>query len=338
MRARKIKTGRKMRHSGLLFMIVASLIWLQACGTVSDDSASGEPGASGIPATLNYGYIGSNKLNLPGGAEGWGFYTGIIQEELKKHGITEVTFTGFPNGPDQTESLISGRLDFGSLGDTPAIIARSTDAPTRLISQGTVGSIGYLIAKKGGPAKLEDLKGKTVATQKGSFHHRFLAGLLKKHNITDVNIVHLLRPDGEAALARGEIDAMTNTGVYALKQIEQGYPLLDDAVKNPELLGTSATVVAEKYLQKFPEFPKVWNEARQKAYEDLLANEEKYYEFVAQVYNSTVELVKQVHPISQIQAEAFTEEGLKLMEGTKQFLVEEQLAARDFDLNDWIIK
>lgn len=337
---------------GVFAAFVFILLIIQACG--SDNNGSGNKAnvpASGtetqgttnqakskVPTVLNYGYIGLNDLNLPAGAEGWGFHTGIIQEELKKYGITEVKLTAFPNGPDQSEALISGRLDFGSLGDTPAILAHSSGAKTRLITQASTDSIGYLIGKKGGATSVKELEGKTIGIQKGSFMHRYVVGLLKEEGVKDYKLVHMLRPDGEAALARGEVDAITNNGIYALKQIEQGFVYLDDASKHPDLYGTGATVVSEEYLEKFPDFPKVWNEIRQKALADLLQHEDEYYELVAQIQKTTPELVKQVSPIKNIKDVPFTDEGLKLLEGTKNFLVEEKLADNDFDINEWVLK
>lgn len=341
-----------LRKTGLIGLTAASLIAVQACGNAgknseaeanpatkdaSPTSSAAAPNAD-VPAKLTYGYIGTNKLNLPGGPEGWGLHKGIIQAELKKYGITEVETVGFPNGPDQTEALISGRLDFGSLGDTPAILARSSGAKTRLITQQVTDLIGYLIGKKDGPKTLKDLEGKTVGIQKGSYMHRYIAGLLKSEGIQNVKFVHMLRPDAEAALARGEVDAITNSGVPSLKLIEQGFPLLDDSSKHPELLGTSTTVVSEDYLKKFPDFPKVWNEARLKALEDLKQHEDEYYEFLAQVNNTTPELVKKVSPILLNKDTPFTDDGLKLLEGTKNFLVEEKLASADFNIADWVLK
>ncbi|WP_020429518.1 hypothetical protein [Paenibacillus riograndensis] len=40
-------------------------------------------------------------------------------------------------------------------------------------------------------------------------------------------------------------------------------------------------------------------------------------------------------PISDIKDTPFTEEGTKLLEGTKNFLVEEKLAKKDFNISDW---
>lgn len=337
------KRGRLAFTAGVVMVMLV----LQACGNNANSAgnsksaagntagAAGAEAAGNVPAVLNFGFIGSNKLNLPGGAEGWGLYKGIIQEELRKYGITEVKLTGFPNGPDQTESLISGRLDFGSLGDTPAIIAYASGAKTRLIAQTSARTVGYLIGKKDGPETVKDLQGKTIAIQKGSFMHRYIVGLLQQEGVTAYKLVHMLTPDATAALARGDVDATTNTGVPALKLIDQGYTRLDDASSHPDLLGSSATVVSEEYLKKFPDFPKVWNAAREKALADLKQHEDEYYQFLAEIGDTTPELAKQVSPISDIKDTPFTEEGTKLLEGTKNFLVEEKLAKKDFKISDW---
>lgn len=332
-----------LRGPARLVLLFTSLLLLLTAVTACSNGEQKKTGAdaeasSQVPAVLNYGYIGTSKLNYPGGAEGWGFYKGIIQAELKAYGIQEIQLTAFPNGPDLSESLISGRLNIGSLGDTPAILSRSTGAKTKVITQSSTHSIGYLIGRKDGPTTLADLKGKTISTQKGSFHHRFLAGLLKENNITDVKIVHMLIADAEPALARGEIDAMTTTDKFAYNQIQQGYPLIADATTHENLLGTGVTVVTEDYLGQFAEFPKAWNAAREKALKDLQAHQEEYYAFLAELYNVSIDVAKQLYPISEIKDTAFTDAGIELMNGTKQFLVDEGLAATDFDLKDWIIR
>ncbi|SFD98834.1 NitT/TauT family transport system substrate-binding protein/sulfonate transport system substrate-binding protein [Paenibacillus catalpae] len=339
----------------LIAVLIMATAWLQACGAngssnsnSKDKNAGASTGTetttaaadteSKVPSVLNYGYIGSNDKNLPGGAEGWGFYKGIIQEELKKYGIEEVKLTGFPNGPDQTESLISGRLDFGGLGDTPAIIAHGSGAKTRLINQTNITNVGYLISGPDGPKTVEELKGKTIAIQKGSYMHRYVVGLLKQAGVKDYKLVHMLAPDGQAALARGDVDAMTNSGFNAEKQLAQGYTLIDDSSKHPELHGTSVTVVSESYLEKFPDFPKAWNEARLKAIEDLKQHEEEYYQFIADLNKTTVELAKKISPISYITEEPFPADGITRITGTKDFLVEEGLAKKDYKIEDWEVK
>ncbi|RKN76046.1 ABC transporter substrate-binding protein [Paenibacillus ginsengarvi] len=333
------KWGKKR---GLALALVGAIVLLAAtaCGKADATKASaGGGGQAKPPSTLRIGYIGANKLNVPGGSEGWGFYKGLSQDELKKYGITDIQFIGFPNGPDLSEAIIGGRLDIGSLGDTPAILAKSTGAPTKVIHQNASGSNALILAKKGGPTTLADLKGKKVSVKKGSYMHRYLAGLLKKNNIKDVQLIHLLDDDADAALVRGEVDAIATTEIRALKMIPQGFPVLDEAAKNnPDLVGTGVTVVSESYLRKFPDIAKVWNELRVKALDDLKKQEEAYYAFLAENTGNPLDLVKKTSPVSQLPRETFTDAGIQMLEGTKSFLLEEKLADKNFSVSDWLIK
>lgn len=337
----KKKTAKKLTNIGIVGFLVL-LFLIQGCSAAksngNETTQKSVTGDNKVPAVLNLGYIGINKLNLPSGAEGWGLHKGIIQEELKKHGITKINLTAFPNGPDLNESLISGRLNVGNLGDTPAILAKSSGADTRLVAQPNKNLVGYIIGKKNGPKTIKDLEGKTIAIQKGSYMHRYIVGLLKSEGVKNYKLVHMLRPDGEAALARGEVDAMTNSGESALKLIDQGFTHIDDSLARPELLGSRVTVVSGAYLKQFPDFPKVWNEAVKKSFADLKKHEDEYYELVAEIGETTPDVVKQTDPIEWIEEEPFTQEGKKLLNGTKKFLVEEKLAQKDFNVNDWIVK
>lgn len=329
---------KNFKQLSLLLGILVTIFMLQACSSGEAEEGESETTGNSVPNVLNVGYIGTSELNLPANAIGWGIEKGIIQEELKKHGITEINLVAFPNGPDLNESLISGRIDIGNLGDTPAIVAKASGAKTRLISQPTTHNIGYLIGKKDGVKSVKDLEGKTIAVQKGSFMHRYVVGLLKKKGVKNYSLVHMLTPDAEAALARGEIDAMTNSGVRAIKQLEEGYVHLDDALSHPELIGSSVTVVSEDYLVKSPNIAKIWNEAVRKSLDDLKQHEEEYYELIAKISNSTPELVKETAPIEWLESEPFTDSGIALLEGTKEFLVKEKLAQKDFSIEEWILQ
>ncbi|WP_068777032.1 ABC transporter substrate-binding protein [Paenibacillus sp. FJAT-26967] len=321
-----------------ILALISLVLLAAACGKAEADPSGGQE-AGKIPTVLRIGYIGSTKLNLPGGAEGWGFYTGITKQELQKHGITDVQFVGFPSGPDLSESLISGRIDIGSLGDTPAVLAKSAGAPSKMITLNAANSNAFILAKKGGPANLAELKGKKLSVKKGSYMHRYVAGLLKEQGIKDVQLIHLLDEDADAALVRGEVDAIATTEVRGLKMIPQGYPVLDEALKDhPDLVGGSITVVSESYLKKFPDIPKVWNDLRVKALEDLQTKEEDYYAFLVENTGNSLELVRKTSAIGRIQKETFTEKGLEQLKAAKDFLVSDKLAENDFSIEEWIAK
>ncbi|MBO9609777.1 MAG: ABC transporter substrate-binding protein [Paenibacillaceae bacterium] len=310
-----------------------------APGSASPTAAGTAPATSKPPTALRVGYVGNNKLNVPSGAEGWGFSKGIITEELKKLGITDISFVGFTGGSDLNEALIAGRLDVGIYGDTPAITARSKGAKTKLIGQPSNSILIYLIGKKNGVKSVAELKGKKVATQKGSVLHRYTAGILQKEGALDpANLLQLNSTDVESALARGDIEAGSLNGGLALGVIAKGYPLLDKSSNNPSLSGSLVTVATEDYLAKFPGFPKVWNELRAKSLADLKSKQDAYYELLSQINGFPVDIVKQTDAIENIATNPYTDASLKQLEDVKTFLLEQKLIDKDFVLGDWIAK
>lgn len=288
-------------------------------------------------STLRLGYISSSSGKTPTGPTGWALHKGRLKPELQKLGITELRLLGFPNGPNLNEALVAGQVDVGIYGDTPAIVARSNGVPTKLIGQEQVGTNAWLVAKKNGPRSLAELKGQKVATSKGSYMHRYLIGLLQKSGIAQqVTVVHLLPPEAQAALERGDVAAIaapTGTGPLLLAK---GYPVLDEAVKHRDLPGTSVTVATEAFLAKYPDFPKTWYRIRQASLQEIKARPQEYYQFHAQASGYPIDIVKASFPLSQFPDEPLPARGLQLLESTKQFLVSQKLARSDFKLTDWI--
>ncbi len=289
-------------------------------------------------STLHLGIISAANTQTPTGPIGWAMHTGKFKPELEKLGIKQLMILNFRNGPDLNEALVAEKIDVGIYGDTPAIVAKANGIQTRLISQEQVGQNAWLLAKKNGPRSIAELKGQRVATSKGSYMHRYLIGLLKKSGIAEqVTIVHLLPSEAQAALERGDIAAIaapTNTGPLLASK---GFPVIDEAVKHPDLLGTSATVITEAFLAQYPDLPKKWNQIKQQAVKDIKANPEEYYKFYSQVSGYPIDIAKASFSIKQFPEEPFSAQGLGLLEGTKKFLVSQKLAKSDFKLKDWIL-
>jgi hypothetical protein len=182
-------------------------------------------------------------------------------------GVTGVKVVTFPNGPDLNQALAAGELDVATYGDTPALVARGARQPTRLIAQAQINLDAGILSKKGGePASLADLAGKKVAVQTGSYIHRYLLGALGDAGIAPAEIIHIYSADVEAALERGDVDAaaVPIANVEALKA--KGYPLIDLASKDhKQYLGTSATVVTERFLKAKPGIVTAWQNAQKEA-------------------------------------------------------------------------
>ncbi len=287
-------------------------------------------------STLRIGYVGTAQ---PTGPLGWAKQKGILNRDLQKVGFQQATFTRFPNGPDLNEALVSGQLDIGFLGDTPAIVLRSTGYKTRLIRITQFDVIAWLVTKKNGPRSIADLKGQTVATAKGSYMHRYLLGLLSEGKIgKNTKVVHLLPTEAQSALERGDISAYAASSDLGPFLKSKGYPVIDSSANHQGLSGTSLIVASEGLLAKQPDFPKKFNQIITAAAKDLKANSPQYYKYHAESVKYPVDIIKISYPLKQVSEEPFPSEGVKLLEGTKKFLVSQGLAKSDFKLTDWIAK
>jgi sulfonate transport system substrate-binding protein len=199
-----------------------------------------------------------------------------------------------------------------------------------------VGMDAWLLAPAGGVTALEKLEGKLVATSKGSYMHRYLAGLLEQKGLSGkVTLVHLLPADAQAALERGDVAAYASPSSTAPLLVSKGAKVIDRASEHPGLLGSSVTVVTEAFLEQHPQFPQRWNQLRARAVEDLRREPERYYSFHAETVRLPLEVVKQGFPLALWHSEPLSPDGLRLLEGTKRFLVAQGLAQRDFELAAW---
>ncbi|MBD2679796.1 MULTISPECIES: ABC transporter substrate-binding protein [Nostoc] len=290
--------------------------------------------ASNDISTLRIGYVGSAE---PTGPLGWAKKKGILERELKKAGFQNISFARFPNGPDLNEALVAGQLDVGSLGDTPAIVLRARGEETRLLRISQFNTTAWLVAKKNGPRSLAELKGQKIATQKGSYMHRYLLGLLAETKIAkDVKVVHLMTTEAKSALERGDIAAYATASDMGPYLKSQGFPVIDSSANHKGLSGTSLIVATEKFLAKQPDFPEKFNTILTEAAKDLKANSEEYYQYHAQITKYPVDIIKISYPLKQVSEEPLPTEGVKLLEGTKNFLVSQGLAKSNFQLKDWV--
>ncbi|WP_261300917.1 ABC transporter substrate-binding protein [Paenibacillus andongensis] len=339
-------TQRSLKLLSFALILTLFTVLLAACGSKSTKTTApatttttASEAKITLPETLRIGFISANNNKTITGPEGWAQSKGYLESELKKYGVKEFKYFNFPNGPNLNEAITAGTLDVGIYGDTPAINGKAAGLKTRLINQTQINMNAWLVAKADGPKTLTDLKGKKVATSQGSYMSRYLTSLLKEQGLDkDVKILHLLPADGEAALSRGDIAAYAYPTGFGPLLLKKGYVAIDEAAKHPVLQGSSLTVVTEDYLAKNPQFPKLWNDLRTKAVKEIRENSEEYFKFYAEASGYPVDVVKASFKIEQWPIESSTTDGLKLIEETKKFLVEQGLAKKDFVITDWLTK
>jgi sulfonate transport system substrate-binding protein len=308
-------------------------------GAVATAAASALPTfsfAQGSTANqvLRLGYIGPGKK--PANATGWALRQGHLLRELAPFGFKEVTTRNFPNGPDLNEAFLSGVLDVGIYGDTPAVVARSRGLEGQLIGFDAVGMNVWLLTPRDGVRSVKELEGQTIGVARGSYMHRYVLGLLKENGLQkSVKVIHMFPRDGEAALDQRSIAAFAAQIDVGPLLASRGYPVIDEAEKHPTMRGTSVIVASSKVLAAAPGLPAAWTRARRTALQEIRRNSADYYAFHSEVSGFPLEIVKVSHPLSHFPEAAYPPEGLALLDEVKKFLLAENLVNRDFALAQW---
>lgn len=180
-------------------------------------------GASALLASCGQRPLTTLRVAAVGGAQGKSGSTsnvtlasskGFFADEFAKDGIKVdvVYLTG--TGPAINEAFAQGQADFAEYGALPNIIGLAGGAPTRLIVARHTALTYYLaVAKDRSIRRVEDLRGRKIALQKGTMPHLLLVQLLEKHGLgeRDVTILNLQSAEATAAFLGGAVDAQFGT-------------------------------------------------------------------------------------------------------------------------------
>ena len=135
---------------------------------------------------------------------------GTRETALRPLGTT-VTWSEFPSGPPLLEALNAGAIDFGTAGEAPPIFAQGASPELRYVATEPPAPRGEaILVPKDSPARsVADLRGKTIALNKGSNVHFLLVRALEQAGLPydAVKLAFLAPADANAAFVRGAVDA-----------------------------------------------------------------------------------------------------------------------------------
>lgn len=135
---------------------------------------------------------------------------GTFEQRLAAQGW-QVTWTEFPAGPQLLEALNVGAIDVGTTGEAPPIFAQAAGAALLYVGFEPPAPKGeaILVAADSPLTRVENLKGRKVALNKGSNVHYLLVKALERAGLafSDVEPVYLPPADARAAFERGAVDA-----------------------------------------------------------------------------------------------------------------------------------
>jgi sulfonate transport system substrate-binding protein len=146
-----------------------------------------------------------------------------------------VAWSEFAAASPLLEALGAGAADIGGVGDAPFLFAYAAGAPVKAVfayqGAGSGAAVAVVVPRASPLRAPGDLKGKRVATGKGSVGHYLLLRLLERAGLPlDAATPVFLNPgDCKAALQRGAVDAWSTWAPYVgLATLEGGDRVLAD--------------------------------------------------------------------------------------------------------------
>ena len=186
--------------------------FLAGCG----DPGSGAS-AAGTPGKLRIGYQRFGGLSL----------------SKARGDAPDADWSLFESGPALTEAIKAGAIDIGQVGEAPPIFAAAGKIDFRIIGTSEPVPEGEAVLVKAGQGyrTFADLKGRTVALNKGSNVNWLLVKLLEQAGLTidDINVKYLKPAEGRPAFDSGQVDAWIIWDPYFALAEQPGVQVLADA-------------------------------------------------------------------------------------------------------------
>ncbi|MCC5634572.1 aliphatic sulfonate ABC transporter substrate-binding protein [Nostoc sp. CHAB 5844] len=161
----------------------------------------------------------------------------VLEKRLEPLGI-KVEWAQFVQGPQLMEGMAAGKVDVGSVGETPPIFAQVAGSKLVYVvgtqrTQRTGTSSVIAVPPESSLTKFEEIKGQEVYFQKGSASHYFILRALQSIGLTikDIKIRSLPTIEARAAFLQGKIPVwMTGDPHYAIAQKMGRIRVLRDSV------------------------------------------------------------------------------------------------------------
>jgi sulfonate transport system substrate-binding protein len=153
----------------------------------------------------------------------------VGDQQLQTRGVLEasgqlkdvpykIEWFNFPAAQPLGEALNAGAIDVGGLGDAPLIFAYAAGAKVRAVAatRSTPVDLAIIVPDSSPIKTAADLKGKRIATTRGSIGHYLAVATLERAGIklSDVSLLFMQPADAKAALASGNVDAWSTWDPY----------------------------------------------------------------------------------------------------------------------------
>lgn len=262
---------------------------------------------------------------------------GLLEKELEPLGVT-VNWPEITSGSKQAQALASGDLDVaGVMNSTSLLMAAGEGLPIKVIAGvARPTDVFAILGRKGGPATIAELKGKTVAGPMGTVLHQLLVASLAKNGMTikDVQFTTMDIPQAFAALQGGKVDAALMAANMVIKAEEEGAVKL--ATATGYVVPKLGMMASEDFITKRPEELKAVLAAHDKAWQWIEANHDEAIALGAKVQGISVEDAQRLFDWSHF-AQRMNQADLESMKEDMQFLLDNDMMRGSVDVTTLVI-
>lgn len=203
---------------GLLILGVIALVWIIA----SRDHDGGSPSES-----ANVLKVGDQR----GGAQALMMASGELKDVPYR-----IEWALFPAASPLLEALGAGAIDIGGVGGAPFAFAYASGSHIKAVTAFRVSgenagrSSAIMVSTRSRLRSVADLKGRRLATIRGSAGQDLALKLLEKAGLdpNEVQWTYLANGEAKAALATGAVDAWSTWGSYVGIAVKDGDRILAD--------------------------------------------------------------------------------------------------------------
>jgi sulfonate transport system substrate-binding protein len=146
--------------------------------------------AADKPLVIRYGQPASSyNKPLSAGPMGEIQVKDLFDQEFKKDGIKLDVSYYQGTGPAINEALSNNNLDFGNIGDLPAIAGYSAGLKTRAVAASRGGNTYVVVPIDSSIKTIRDLKGKKVGVGLGTYMHAAALKILRDNGLSDKDVI-----------------------------------------------------------------------------------------------------------------------------------------------------
>jgi sulfonate transport system substrate-binding protein len=262
---------------------------------------------------------------------------GVLEKRLEPLGV-KVEWSQFAAGPQLMEALNVGKIDLGSVGETPPIFAQAAGSSLVYVSgrRPSEGKGSAIIVQKDSSIKsVADLKGQKVVFQKGSASHYLLLKALDEVGLkySDIQAVTLPPVDAREAFIQGRIDAWVTWDPYlAFVQSKAEARVLRDANKIATQGGFY--IASRSFATENPEALRIILEEIDKNGEWAESNRPEVVKLVAPILKIDPKIYEVVSGRASYRLRAITPQVLEEQQRIADLFTQEKVIPKKIDIKD----